>query len=194
MYPEYESSVRDYMDEMQQWYCDKVGATFSMKPLQVVRTAEDYQTVRCGPNPSQNCLDDPSKLESDMPFYVNKAVHGGVVGWEQQVSALAFVAGGGGWAGSVDDANYTSWAIVGDWVLEPISGVENTWGIPCQYSGGWQCAGGVPKGTPAHELGHTFGLDHPSAEGSIIKWHGDYPNVGFLSSEVEFLKDSPFFQ
>ena len=82
-------------------------------------------------------------------------------------------------------------------MLEPISGVENKWGIPCEYSNGWECKDGVPRGAPAHELGHAFGLGHPASEDfykSIMGWHGNYPDVGFLSYEVDYLKRSPFFK
>ena len=128
---------------------------------------------------------------------MNKAVHDGVEQWETQTVALIFSAGGGGYAGANQYTNYTGFGITGDWTLEPISGVTNTWGIPCSYSDGWQCATGVPEGSPAHELGHAFGLPHPGEQyvgQSIMEWHGDYPAVGFIQQEIDFLFNSPFFQ
>lgn len=195
-YPEYETAVKNYMDELQKWYCEKVGATFYMIPLQVVRSSYNYQTMRCGENPSQACLDDPKKLEGNWGMYMNMAIHNGVEKWEEETVALIFSAGGGGFAGANVYSNYAGFGITGDWVLEPLSGRANDWGIPCKYGDGWQCAGGVPKGSPAHELGHAFGLPHPdnySGE-SIMKWHGGYPSVGFLSHEIENLRQSPFFK
>ncbi|MCL4366263.1 dockerin type I domain-containing protein [Patescibacteria group bacterium] len=197
MYPEYETAVKNYLIEMQSWYKQKVGVSFNMAPLKVVRSSENYLTIRCGLTPSQACLNDSSKLDGNVGMYMNKAIHNGVEQWEEKTAALIFAAGAGGYAGSNKYPNDTGWAIVGDWVLEPISGVASSWGIPCKYSNGWQCTGGVPKGTPAHELGHAFGLPHPGdqyKDQSIMQWHGGYPSVGFLPSEVEQLKASPFFK
>lgn len=197
MYPEYETAVRNYMTELRNWYTEKVGFFFTMTPLQVVRSSENYLTMRCGPTPSQNCLDNPAVLEGNWGMYMNKAIHNGLERWDEQTAVLIFSAGGGGYAGANQYPNYAGWAITGDWVLEPISGKANDWGIPCRYSDGWQCAGGVPKGSPAHELGHAFGLPHPGAQyngQTIMQWHGDYPGVGFIPQEINFLRNSPFFK
>ena len=202
MYPEYETAVRNYMVELQDWYKRKVGITFFMQPLIVVRSTYNYDIIRCDPNPTDSippfseCLNDPKSLAGNLPLYMNLAIHG-VERWEEKTVALVFSAGGGGYAGGSRLVNDTGYAVTGDWVLEPISGKENGWGIPCRYSDGWQCAGGVPKGSPAHELGHAFGLLHPDPtlypEDSIMKFHGGYPTVGFLPHEVDLLKQSPFF-
>lgn len=199
MYPAYEAAVKNYMTELQNWYKQKAGATFSMAPLQVIRSSENYLTLRCGANPSSACLNDPAKLDGNVGAYANKAIHNGVENWDQKTATLIFAAGAGGYAGANNYPNDTGFAVVGDWVLEPLSGVANDWGIPCKYSDGWQCSGGVPKGSPAHELDHAFGLPHPDGtlypgdHVSIMKWHGDYPTVGFLPNEINTLRQSPFF-
>ncbi len=202
MYPEYETAVNAYMDELKLWYLSKVGKTFNMAPLQVVRSAHNYDTMRCDPNPDDAtppiaaCLADPSRLDGNWGMYMNRAIHNDAEVWESQTAALIFGAGGGGFAGANKYPNDTGFAIVGDWALEPISGVVNSWGIPCSFSDGWQCVGGVPKGTPAHELGHAFGLPHPGAQyvgQSIMQWHGDYPTVGLIQQEIDQLNISPFF-
>lgn len=203
VYPEYETAVKNYMSELQAWYKQKVGKTFYMLPLKVVRSSYSYDIMRCDPNPNDSipssdaCLKDPKRLDGNWGYYLNKAIHDGVEKWEEKTAALIFSAGGGGFAGANKYPNDTGFAITGDWVLEPISGKANDWGIPCKYSDGWQCAGGVPGGSPAHELGHAFGLPHPGgqyADQSIMEWHGGYPTVGFLPSEVDQLKKSPFFK
>lgn len=204
MYPEYETAAQSYLNELKKWYCDKVGATFPMQSLTVVRSSYNYDTMRCDPSPfdstppSSECLNDPKRLDGNWGMYMNLAIHNGVEKWDEQAATLVFSAGGGGYAGANRYGNDAGWAISGDWVLEPISGIPNDWGIPCKYSDGWQCSGGVPKGTPAHELGHAFGLGHPDPvlypDPSIMKWHGDYPTVGFLPHEVEFLLQSSFFK
>lgn len=193
----YEKAVKDYLKELHDWYKGKVSKTFRMADLKVIKSTYDYLTMRCGLSSSPACLNDPSKLEGNWGMYMNLSIHDGAELWEEKTAALVFGAGGGGYAGANQYGNFRGFAIVGDWVLEPISGVPNTWGIPCSYSDGWQCSGGVPKGSPAHELGHAFGLPHPGAQyasQSIMQWHGNYPTVGFIEQEIEFLRSSPFFK
>lgn len=195
-YPEYETAVSNYMVELRNWYQAKVGKTFEMTPLQVVTAPEDYLTIRCGGTPSQECINDPARLEGNIGMVANKAIHNGIERWDEKTATLVFFAGAGGYAGANKYASDTGFAISGDWVLEPISGKANDWGIPCSYSQGWQCSGGVPGGTPAHELGHAFGLPHPGsqyASQTIMEWHGNYPTIGFIPQEIEFLQASPFF-
>ncbi|MBI1984813.1 MAG: peptidoglycan-binding protein [Candidatus Wildermuthbacteria bacterium] len=197
MYPQYEIAVNSYLTELQNWYKDKVGATFTLKPLVVVRSSFNYLTMRCGPTPTEACVNDLSKLEGNWGMYMNMAIHNGQEQWEAETATLVFGAGGGGFAGANVYSNYTAYAITGDWVLEPISGIPNTWGIPCSYSDGWQCVEGVPKGSPAHELGHAFGLPHPGeqyASQTIMQWHGNFPSPAFLQQEIDALKQSPFFK
>lgn len=198
MYAEYALAVNRYLPQMRNWYQQKVGATFRMEPLRVIRSPYPYLTIRCGERPSAQCVGDPKKLDGNIGYFMNKAIHNGVERWEPHTVALIFAAGAGGYAGSNVYQNYSGFAIVGDWVLEPLSGRENAWGIPCRYSDGWQCKDNVPAGTPAHELGHAFGLPHPDQKRfpgkSVMRWHGDYPDAGFLPHEIELLRQSPFFR
>lgn len=205
IYPEYEVAVKNYMLELQNWYKEKVGVTFQMDPLVVVRSNYNYNTMRCDPNPKDSippladCLSNQNRIDGNWGMYMNLAIHDGEEKWEEKTAALVFGAGGGGDAGANKYPNDAGFALVGDWVLEPLSGKANDWGIPCKFTEIY-CSGGIPKGTAAHELGHAFGLPHPDINQypgtgvSIMRWHGDFPQVGFLPHEVGILKASPFFK
>jgi hypothetical protein len=188
-HPAYQRAAQSLTREVQQWYLGKAGVTFRLAPLQVVRTADDYLTMRCGPEPTAECRTDRQKLPN-WPEAVERAVGG----WKPRSIAWVFAQGGGGWAGGVLFGEYSGYGLFGDWVLEPISGVAEPAAITCANAT-WQCQGGVPKGTTAHELGHAFGLHHPDdyPGKTIMRWHGDYPDTDLLPHEVLILKHSPYF-
>jgi hypothetical protein len=188
-HPEYARAIRKLAHEIQRWYLDRVGMTFKLASLKIVRSPNDYLTMRCGFSPTDDCRAN----RQDLSFWllgVNLAVP-----FSAHQSNWIFAQGGGGFAGANLYYDFNTFAILGDWVLEPISGVPEPAAITCAYAT-WQCLGGVPKGAAAHELGHTFGLHHPPpwVEGmSLMRWHGDYPDTGLLPYEVMILRESPFF-
>lgn len=197
-YSEYESAARNYLTQLQDWYCSKVGKTFAMDALKVMSGPDSYSAMRCGSNPSDSCAND---VNNQVPFYNDGSSQGSnwwnsinkAVGRQSQNINIVFAVGGGGWAGASDPASDSGLAIVGDWVMEPLSGKVNSWGVPCTKSHGWECTGGTPGGSMAHELGHTFGLNHPSCnECSIMTAHWEYPALGFIDSELNQLRSTAF--
>ena len=194
-HPEYESSLNDHIRQVRSWYRDQVGRSFHLAKLRVVQSQQDYLTMRCGPFPSSDCIADREQL----PFWLG-SVFEAVGGLEERTGKWIFAQGGGGFAGANLVGNFVGFALAGDWVLEPISGVVEPEAITCAFSDGWQCAidangNGAPYGTGPHELGHVFGLHHPDGyEGmSLMKWHGDYPSTGLLPHEVMILRETPWF-
>ena len=187
---EYEAAINETMAEIQAWYLNKAGVTFTLEPLQVVQSTQDYLTMRCGLTPSTECIN-----TKDLIPNWNHAVRTSVNGWDQEAVTLVFSQGGGGYAGGILYGNWEAYAIVADWVLEPISGLRDEDAIHCGYAT-WQCLDGTPKGTVAHELGHAFGLHHPDSLNpftTIMGWHGAYPNTTFQAIEAEMLSLNPFF-
>ncbi|WP_437818474.1 LamG-like jellyroll fold domain-containing protein [Sorangium sp. So ce1078] len=185
---EYVDAINTYLDELRGWYRQESGVSFHLVgSVQPVRSSQSYLTMRCGSSPTSACANDPIQI----PNWLN-AVSQAVGGFPARQSTLVFSQGGGGYAGANLYGDYSGFAVVGDWVLEPISGVREPLAIHCGYAT-WQCTGGVPKGTVAHELGHSFGLHHPDGYpgASIMAWHGDYPTTDFFDHEQMLLQESP---
>ncbi|MCW5942033.1 MAG: hypothetical protein KIS66_07360 [Fimbriimonadaceae bacterium] len=186
---EYAATAEKVAKDIQAWYLEKTGVTFRLKPLLVKRSPMTYLEMRAGKTPSDEARSDKTK----MPFWwegVERAI--GV--WKAKEVTWVFAQGGGGYAAANLIGDYAGIGMFGDWVLEPISGVREPAAITADMAT-WQVKGGVPMGTTAHELGHAFGVHHPDEYPgkSIMRWHGDYPDTGFLPHEILILKNSPFF-
>jgi len=195
-HPEYESALRAHIRQVHQWYYDKVGKNFHLAKLTVIQSQQRYLNMRCGPFPTADCAADREQL----PYWLGSVLDA-VGGLKPRTGQWIFAQGGGGFAGANLFGNYLGFALAGDWVLEPISGVVEPAAITCAFSDGWQCAidangNGAPYGTGPHELGHVFGLHHPDGyEGmSLMKWHGDYPSTTLMPHEVMILRETPWFR
>jgi hypothetical protein len=97
-------------------------------------------------------------------------------------STLIFVKGAGGYAGGRAYSGFDGGhAILGDWAIDSLDGgvAEGAY---------WWSGRRLQTGASAHELGHTFGLDHPDSYGgsnasSVMGNWWDFPTVGLNSTD-----------
>ena len=193
-FPEYERAIKRCVEDVKTWYLDRTERTFKTMPLETIHSEEDWLTMRCGNEPQER----EKGLEDRqyMPKWV-ESVHKAVGGWRPRTATWIFAQGGGGVACANLQGDFAGFAMSGDWVLEPISGVANPDGIPASL-----CekkifvTGGTPIGTTAHELGHSIGLHHPekyeNCQNSVMMAHWTYPQGCLLPHEILVLEFSPF--
>jgi hypothetical protein len=196
-HPEYRDAVRRNIADVRAFYRDHVGRGFRIGKLRVLRLPDDYVTMRCGPFASAACAADRNQHPNLLA-----SLFRAVGGLKPRRPVWIWAQGAGGFAGANHFGDFQGFAVQGDWVLEPLSGVREPEATHCGFSDGWQCAilgpgVGAPFGTAGHELGHVFGLHHPPGDFmpggvSLMRWHGD-GLTSLFPHEIAILKASPFF-
>lgn len=186
----YAQSIARTMEELREWYRSRVGSTFTLRPVIEVRSRFDYAILRLGENPSEEDRKDPRFMPQWLPGLRQSL--GGTFR-PKQVSVI-FAHGGGGYSVGRLEGEDAGFAVVGDWVLGPISSTKDPQGIPAP-EGAWQVRGSVPLGILAARLGQAFGLLNPSGYPgtSIVTGFQSFPNTSLLPHERLILRESPFF-
>ncbi len=187
---QHKAAIARTMEELQQWFGTRVGARFTLKPLIEVRSRMDYATMRVGsaatPEDIANKTFMPNWFGS-----LREAVGGQ---FKPKQLSVIFAAGGGGYTtGRIegDDAGVT---VVGDWFLEPESGMKDPAAISAPTSS-WQVKGDAPVGILAARMGQGFGLLNPIGQSgsSLVGGFQSYPNTRLMAHEALVLRNSPFF-
>jgi hypothetical protein len=186
---EYYDAMVQAVTTAQEWYREQLGFTFRVEYKSVV--GSDLLTMRCGSEPSEECASDVTQR----PYFWNSMLEP-IGGWNELESKLVFAQG----AGSISLTNviqrHAGVSVVGDWVLEPISGVREPAGEHCDMGIGFLFCPQA-EGLVANRLGTLFGLLRPSGlvdpQTIMADWWEDYPDMGLLAHEKQILALSPHF-
>lgn len=186
---EYKLASDKAMKEIQDWYKKQVGLTFEVLPTKTIKSAKTYAEMR-GDSTENPLFHTDNKQKISWWNSVMDEVGGPKV----KTVNMVFAQGGGGVALGTLTGEWQGMCTVGDWVLEPISGVSEPKAVPAKHAT-WEVKNGTPMGTLAHELGHAFGLHHPEFDDvkSVMKMHWEYPQAGLTSWEYMILWENPFF-
>ncbi len=187
----YYDAMVETMTAARSWYQAHAGITFKEPEFRTV-VGPSYLTMRCGSVPDAACAGDLSKI----PMWAS-SVEAAVGGYPSRQVTVVFSEGGGGYAGGAVQGTYAGFAITGDWVLGPITGImePNTHNCAVAGSAGAPyCTKNAAIGTVVHEMGHAFGLFHPNvAQPTIMSDHTAWPNTSMLDYEIKALGLSPVF-
>lgn len=214
--PQYLPAIDATMLELSHWYASELGGkTFHHSPA--VAVTGQYQLSHYCPKTisETQCIQVPGEIGADAGDVYNVFADLNQQGYPLQSKQIIvlFWVGGYGYAGGVKLSDNSGWAAHGDWALDGIAGKyeDGTASSNCDdSSNAWLiCTQNAQIGTVGHEMGHAFGLPHPTDDGSqpgdpnywlatIMAVHWDYPNVMFIDSptnpEKSTLLNHPFFQ
>lgn len=213
--PTYLSAIDESLGTISAWYATQLdGKTFRYVPAQEVIGQYELQHYCPKTISSTQCIQVPGELGADPGDIYNVLSDLESQGYtvRQNVILFVFWVGGYGYAAGVKYTDTSGWAAVGDWTLDGIAGKyeDGTATSNCSDSAyAWLiCTKNAQTGTVGHELGHAFGLPHPTDDGTqpgdpdywlstimAVPW--DFPNVVLIDSptnpEKTTLLQHPFF-
>ncbi len=213
--PAYLSAINESLGTIGAWYATQLnGRTFRFVPALEVIGQYELQHYCPKTISSTQCIQVPGEIGADPGDIYNVLSDLESQGYpvRQNVILLVFWVGGYGYAAGSKYSDTSGWAAVGDWTLDGIAGKyeEGTATSRCSDSpSAWLiCTKNAQTGTIGHELGHAFGLPHPTDDGTqpgnpnywlstIMAVYWDFPNVVLIDSpanpEKTTLLQHPFF-
>jgi hypothetical protein len=214
--PSYKNAIDDSLTIVSSWYAGQLaGRTFDYEPVQTVIGTYNLNHYCPKTTVSTQCIQVPGQKGADSGDINNVIGDLATKGYSinSTVVLLIFWVGGYGYAGGAQVSPSSGVAAVGDWALDGIAGKYETGTATSRCSDSPSAAAFCRKtaqlGSIGHELGHAFGLPHPTDDGkspddpnfwltSIMGAFGDFPRVRFIDTptnpERTKLLQHPFFQ
>ena len=214
--PSYLPMIDEALSRISLWYGSQLNCrTFNYNAAQMVIGTHELRYYCPNTVDDNQCIQIPGELGADPGdiYRVLDDLHNQGYRIQTGVIQAIFWVGGYGYAAGSKYSDSSGYAAFGDWALDGIAGKyeEGTSTSNCDDSAwAWLiCTKDAQTGTVAHELGHSFGLPHPTDDGSLpgdpnywlstimaVSW--DFPNVVLIDSTVNpektLLFQHPFFQ
>jgi len=213
--PLYVPSINESMAIISAWYATQLdGRTFNYVPAQVVIGQHELKYYCPKTTSDIQCIQIPGEVGADPGDIYNVLSDLDSQGYpiQQNTILLVFWVGGYGYAAGSQYSPTSGFAALADWALDGIAGkYENgTATSHCSDSAFAYvfCKKNAQIGAVAHELGHAFGLPHPTDDGTqpgdpnywlstLMSVWWDFPNVVLIDSstnpEKTRILQNPFF-